>query len=53
MGGGGCKGGKGGHAGWSDLRDDGEFGAEVMQADLGDLHVIDGDVARRCLEQAK
>lgn len=33
------------------LRDDGEFGAEVVQSDLGDLHVVDGDLARRRLQQ--
>lgn len=33
------------------LRDDGEFGAEVVQSDLGDLHVVDGDLSRRRLQQ--
>lgn len=35
------------------LRDDGELGAEVVQANLGDLHVVDGDLARRRLQQPK
>lgn len=33
------------------LRDNGELGAEVVQANLGDLHVVDGDLARRRLQQ--
>lgn len=33
------------------LWDDGEFGAEVVQSDLGDLYVVDGDLSRRRLQQ--
>lgn len=33
------------------LRDDGELGAEVVQSNLGDLHVVDGDLSRRRLQQ--
>lgn len=33
------------------LRDDGELGAEVVQSDLGDLHVVDGDLSLRRLQQ--
>lgn len=38
---------------WTDLRNDGEFGAEVVQADLGDPHFIDGDVARCRFQQTE
>lgn len=33
------------------LRDDGELGAEVVQAYRGDLHVVDGDLSLRRLQQ--
>lgn len=34
-----------------DLRDDGELGSEVVQADLGDLYFVDCNFSFCCLQQ--